>query len=85
MKIQIDVPDFDGVLHLDWEPGFSISAKFGIGNSVILSANQAGLISLARHLLLLAQPSVTKGYHYHFDDTNSLEEGSIELIIDKVE
>lgn len=85
MKIQIEIPDVEGALFLDWEPGFKISAKMGMENNVIISFNRAGLISMARHLLLLAQPAVTKGHHYHFDSTNSLEEGSVELIIEKIE
>jgi len=85
MKVQIEVPDFEGALYLNWEPGFKISAKMGMGNNVIISSNRAGLISMARHLLLLAQPAVSIGHHYHFDSSNSLEKGSVELIIEKIE
>lgn len=38
----------------------------------------------ARHLLTLAQDSVPSGTHIHFDDLNSLEDGSIGLIIEKL-
>jgi hypothetical protein len=41
------------------------------------------LISLAIHLLTLAQENVPVGSHCHFDEHNSLEHGSKELIIEK--
>lgn len=85
MILEIQIPDYEGYLRLDWERGFKISTRFGAGNCIIISANNAGLISLARHLLLLAQPTVSEGHHYHFDDLNSLEKGSVELIIEKIE
>ena len=44
---------------------------------------KSGLISLARHLLTLAQDSVPKHSHIHLDEYNSLEEGSAELINQK--
>jgi hypothetical protein len=84
MNLQIHIPDFEGYLQLEWEPDYKISAKKGLGENIIISANAPGLISLARHLLSLTQPSVESGHHYHFDDSNSLETGSIELIIEKV-
>jgi hypothetical protein len=83
MIVQIEIPDYEGGLRLDWEPGFIISVKPGLESSVVIRANTAGLISLARHLLLLAQPDVPIGDHYHFDSWNTLEKGSIELITDK--
>ena len=54
--------------------------KFG---SVVVTANKAGLLSLAKQLLFLAQDEVPMGYHFHLDETNSLEQGSLELIIQK--
>jgi len=52
------------------------------GNTTIVSANKAGLISLAKNLTLLADE--LSGSHIHLDDYNSLEEGSSELIIEKI-
>ena len=46
-------------------------------------ANKEGLTSLANHLLNLAQDNVPRGYHLHFDESNSLKDGSSELIIEK--
>lgn len=70
-------------LQLQWEKGFAISVN-APGNEVTIRANKSGLISLARHLLTLAQDSTPKHSHIHLDDYNSLEEGSAELILEKI-
>lgn len=64
-----------------WEPGFKISVSMAGGEAVI-SANRAGLVSLANHLTALAQEQ--PGSHFHLDEHNSLEEGSAELIVELV-
>lgn len=64
----------------NWVDGFEITVRIDNGTAVI-SANRAGLISLANHLKSLAEePS---GSHIHLDVYNSLEEGSSELIFEK--
>ena len=50
---------------------------------VTISANREGLLSLALHLQALAEG--IQGDHIHYDEYNSLEEGSSELIIERVE
>nr|WP_314069353.1 hypothetical protein [uncultured Campylobacter sp.] len=70
-------------LRLQWEKGFAISVNT-LENEVTIRANKSGLISLARHLLTLAQDSVPKHSHIHLDEYNSLEEGSAELILEKI-
>ena len=65
-----------------WEEGFSIQCttnEFG----VCIEANKEGLISLARHILELAQENVPEYEHIHLDEFNSLEENSVELTIVK--
>ena len=65
-----------------WEDGFSI--KCSIDNEAVrIEANKEGLISLARHLLELAQEEVPEFEHIHFDEYNSLDDNSVELIIVK--
>ena len=65
----------------NWVDGFEITVRIDNGTAVI-SANREGLISLANHLKSLAEePS---GSHIHLDVYNSLEEGSSELILEKV-
>ncbi len=84
MKINIEIPDYnssDGIKYI-WEKGYEIEVKYQ-DNVVIINANKEGLISLANHLLNLAQDAIPSGYHLHFDEYNSLEENSVELIVQK--
>jgi hypothetical protein len=85
MEMKLEVPNYtleNGIVY-NWENGFEIDVKNSSG-VIIISANREGLISLANHLLNLAQESVPNGYHMHFDEYNSLEEGSSELILQKL-
>ncbi len=66
----------------EWVDGFEIRVKIDTGEAVI-SANKEGLLSLAQQLTVLADKSA--GSHIHYDENNSLEEGSAELIIEKLE
>ena len=66
-----------------WEDGFTIAVKVD-GNEVTLSANKEGLLSLAHHLEVLAADGAPDT-HFHLDEYNSLEEGSAELIIERIE
>ena len=50
---------------------------------VTISANKEGLLSLAGQLMALAEGM--PGDHIHYDEYNSLEEGSAEMIIEKTE
>jgi len=88
MILNIEIPDSDEDFVSAWEPGFKILTQVFTspreGQTIIVQSNSEGLISLARFFLMLAQPNVAIGKHYHFDDLNSLEEGSVELVIDKI-
>lgn len=83
-KITIEIPSYkksEG-FKFNWKDGFEIS--FTCKNSQgILRANKEGLVSLANHLLNMAQDEIPNDYHIHLDDYGSLEEGSNELIIEK--
>ena len=85
MQITLEIPQYDSGsgFEIKWENGFEINTKVE-NEEIIISANKAGLVSLAKQLLSLAQENVPSGYHFHFDEYNSLEEGSFELIIKKV-
>ena len=67
---------------INWVDGFEIRVSVEHGEAVI-SANKEGLLSLAQQLTALAEE--TAGSHIHYDDYNSLEEGSAELTIEKLE
>lgn len=84
MKVTVDLPEVvegEG-LPAVWETGFEIQVQC-TENTVLINANQAGLVSLARRLLLLASDVFPSGHHWHFDELNALEEGSCELVIAK--
>lgn len=69
-------------MRIEWERNFSI--KVGVRDGeVTLSANRDGLLSLARIFSALAEE--TPGGHIHLDEYNSLEEGSAELIVERLE
>ena len=68
-------------MDIRWEDGFEISAAAREGEMTI-SANREGMVSLANILLGLAEGQ--PGDHVHLDEGNSLEDGSVELIIERV-
>jgi hypothetical protein len=82
MKTEIPNYNKSNGIKYSWENDFEIEVK-SIDGVISIIANKAGLQSLANHLLNLAQDEVPIGYHLHFDENNSLEEGSLELIIEK--
>ncbi|MBQ1826389.1 MAG: hypothetical protein II126_00330 [Erysipelotrichaceae bacterium] len=65
-----------------WINGFEITVRTE-GGEVIIEANREGMLSLANQLLDLADAQ--PGTHIHYDQYNSLEEGSAELVICRVE
>lgn len=65
----------------EWVNGFEIQVKNVNGTTVIL-ANREGMMSLAKQLLTLADG--VPGDHIHYDEYNSLEPGSSEMIIERV-
>ena len=69
-------------MQIEWERDFSIRVGVRDGE-VTLSANREGLLSLARIFTALAEEPA--GSHIHLDEYNSLEEGSVELIVERME
>ena len=68
-------------MDIEWVEGFEIKAMIR-NNEIVLTANREGLLSLAKHLTALANG--VPGDHIHYDEYNSLEEGSAEMIIEKI-
>ena len=68
-------------MDLKWLEGFMISVKNDDGN-VTISANKEGLLSLADQLIALAKEEIRS--HIHYDMYNSLEDGSSEMIIERI-
>ena len=80
--MDIQVPPYEPTgMRLLWEPDSAIAVHHELGTATI-AANRDGLVSLARHLLTLAQSNVPFGQHMHLDDSNGLEAGSIELLVE---
>ena len=69
-------------MKFNWVDGFTVNVRED-DNTVVISANNEGLFSLANHLISLACKE--SGDHIHLDQYNSLEDGSLELIIEKTE
>lgn len=86
MQIALDVPEYsrDRGLQTTWEPDHRITVKTHDGD-IVIRANTAGLVSLARVCLALAQEAVPVGHHVHLDEHNSLEEGSETVVFEKTE
>lgn len=68
-------------MHIRWEGAFEIRASV-VDGATIISANREGMISLANIMRDLADGR--PGDHVHLDEYNALEEGSCELIIERV-
>ena len=68
-------------MKIEWENGFEIITAVENGG-IIISANREGLLSLAKQLTALAEAE--PGDHIHYDENNSLEEGSAEMIIERM-
>lgn len=69
-------------MDIQWVDGFTVKVSVYDGKNVVISANQEGLLSLAKQLMIMAAEEV--GSHIHYDVYNSLEEGSSELVIEKI-
>lgn len=84
MKKEIDIIEYNEQkgIQFEWERGFVIRVDFD-SDEIVIRANSEGLNSLAKQLLTLAQENVPFGSHIHLDEYNSLESGSIDLIVEK--
>ncbi len=68
-------------MNIERVDGFEIKAV-SENNEIIISANREGLLSLTKHKMALANRE--PGDHVHYDENNSLKEGSAEIIIERV-
>ena len=68
-------------MNIEWVDGSEIRVKVD-HDQVVIDANREGLLSLAKQLIALAEEP--PGNHIHYDEHNSLEEGSAELIIERL-
>jgi hypothetical protein len=84
MNITLNIPEYNSEIGIEyaWQDNFEIITSINNG-TINITANKEGLISLANHLLNLSQDNVPSGHHLHLDQYNSLEENSVDLIIQK--
>ncbi len=68
-------------MEIEWADGAELRVRIDHGAAVI-SANREGLLSLAKQLTAMAEAA--PGTHIHYDEYNSLEDGSSEMIIEHV-
>ena len=68
-------------MEIKWKDDFEIRFRID-GSTAVISANRNGLLSLAEQLVTLAGEE--PGSHIHYDEYNSLEDSSHELIIEKI-
>jgi len=66
---------------IEWKDGFAIAVRTD-GRETVISANREGMLSLARIFAALAEGR--PGDHVHLDSGNSLEDGSAELIVERM-
>ncbi len=66
-------------MNIEWENGSEIRVTID-NDTVVISANREGLLSLAGQLIALAGEA--PGSHNHYDEYNSLEDGSAKMIIE---
>ena len=69
-------------MDIKWEDNSEISVRVEKDGAVVLSGNKAGLLTLSQLMVDLAECEA--GEHVHLDEFNSLEEGSVELVVEKV-
>ena len=85
-KIEISFEKYNNQISVlgDWELDSKVVVKIGKEESLcIVSWNKEWLLSLAQHLVSLAQDWVPKGSHFHFDEL-CLQNWSKELIIERI-
>ncbi|MGW7680174.1 Imm32 family immunity protein [Kribbella sp. NPDC054772] len=68
-------------LRFEWDDDFEIAVEVQ-GSEVVISANPAGLRSLARHLLTLAQDGVPDGHHIHLTAGQEIE-STVDLVVER--
>ena len=84
MKIELDIPDFDGnAIDIIWNE-CAIVEPYCVDDQIVIKANSEGLISLAKQMVYLAINQVGKGSHVHLDSF-FLGKNNFELVIEKAE
>ena len=68
-------------MRIDWTHGAEIRVRVDETGAVVISANKEGLLSLSHQFATLAEQPTPS--HIHYDEHNSLEDGSAEMIVER--
>jgi hypothetical protein len=79
MRVVVNIKDNKFKL----EDGAIIRAK-DLGGEFVIEANSLGLISLAKHLLILASDKFESGEHIHYEAGIMLDNESADFVIEKI-
>ena len=71
-------------MKIDWYGEFRIESNIQSDGAIVIRANKDGLITLAKQMLAMAEDSFLAGVHIHYDESSSLEDGSTEIILEKI-
>ena len=85
MKVALDIPEYDGnALDVIWNDNarYTLDVDY---DSVILSANREGLISLAKQMIYFAYNELPEGSHIHFDSFFTKTDQTFHLVVEKKE
>ncbi|MEE1821963.1 hypothetical protein [Streptomyces sp. BE20] len=83
MDYVIEVPERhpEKGIRLVWDDGFDLEVRIDSAE-VVIKGNRAGLVSLARHLLTLAQEGVPGGSHLHLTAGQEIE-SDLDLVLER--
>ena len=85
MKIELEIPDYDGVgTDVIWEDGADYSLAV-CEDSVVLRANRSGMLSFAKQLLYFACSDLPQGAHVHYDEFFTGHVHDYELILEEMD
>jgi hypothetical protein len=84
--VRLEVPRYsrEAGTPVEWEEGAAVWIRIDDGVP-LLEGNSAGLRSLARLLLTLAEDRVPSGTHVHLAEFSGLEPGSTEMIVERTD
>lgn len=84
MEIKINIPAYDPYegIRISWVGNHEILITLE-DDEIVIRANKDGLATLATQMLTLAQESIPSRHHIHLTDVSGLDEGSLDLRIDK--
>ena len=83
--VKIEIPDTEprNGMHFNWTDGWEFQSTFD-HDEVVFAANKEGLLSLANHLINLAQDQFPSGHHFHFDRGVELSDDSVAVVFMKI-